>query len=622
MNTPTWVGRRLAGRYSLEERLWQRESAAAYRGRDQAGRQVSLTLLSAGAAGLDSFRARFEREARAVSQLRHPNIAPLLDFGLEGEVAYLVHEHFPGGMLSDRLRGQPLALPEAARIASAVGAALNYAHSRGMTHRTLSSVCVLFDGRDQPLLAQFGLAAIVGDDGQAGDVHYLSPEQVRGQAGDERSDVYSLGVVAFEMATGRLPFPGTAPLTVMLSQLNDPPPEPRSINPALPETWSRALLSALAKDPHARYHSASNLTMALVAPAPSTAVSARTRLEPRPPAQAEGTILEQFSLPPQNTVVEPRLPAARPAPPPANPPPVITPPPVFTPPPHLAETPPPVMASWAPGAALPQPPPAPARRFPTLLFAGVAGVVLVGLVVVVAIGLAVLRGGGASPTEAPPEATTSADTSSSLPSGEGMVQVAAGTYPLGVDKNDANYATARTVELQAFWLDQFEVTNAEYAAYVESGGSVAPYGWDDGHYPAGEDNHPVRGVTFDQAAAYCQALGKRLPQEAEWEAAARGPQGSLYPWGDDPNTVQFDPTNTYPVGSVPANKSWAGAYDMAGNAWEWVSSPYEPVPGGQQVLRGGSFNFPQDMAYRLVVSQTVLTAIVDAGFRCAASEVK
>jgi formylglycine-generating enzyme required for sulfatase activity len=251
-----------------------------------------------------------------------------------------------------------------------------------------------------------------------------------------------------------------------------------------------------------------------------------------------------------------------------------------------------------------------------LIFAGVGAVVLLVLLGAVALAVTVFQGGGDQPT------ASAAPTLPSLPASEGMVQVPAGAYPLGVTAPDPDHAGARTVDLAAFWIDQYEVTNAEYAAYVESHGAGAPYGWQNDKYPQGEDRYPVRGVSFDQAATYCQALAKRLPQETEWEAAARGPNGLLYPWGDDANAVQFDPSHTHEVGSLPETKSPSGAYDMAGNVWEWVSEPYEPVGAGREVLRGGSYNFLQDLAYRLPVDPSVITAIVDAGFRCAASEVR
>jgi len=135
-------------------------------------------------------------------------------------------------------------------------------------------------------------------------------------------------------------------------------------------------------------------------------------------------------------------------------------------------------------------------------------------------------------------------------------------------------------------------------------------------------DHPVHGVNWDTAVAYCQWVNKRLPGEAEWAIAARGPHGWLYPWGDDQEAVSLPASGTYPVGSIPANHSYFNAFDMAGNVWEWVGEPFLPVNAGQKVLRGGANSFQQDLTERLPGDPNSPIMISDAGFRCAANQVE
>jgi formylglycine-generating enzyme required for sulfatase activity len=199
-----------------------------------------------------------------------------------------------------------------------------------------------------------------------------------------------------------------------------------------------------------------------------------------------------------------------------------------------------------------------------------------------------------------------------------MVKVDAGTYRVGHDSPGGNYAPVQSIDVGQFWIDQYEVTNAQYAAFLAAMGGIPPAGWAEGAAPAGQNDFPVEGVTWDQAAAYCQWASKRLPSEAEWEVAARGSKGSLYPWGDGERAVTLPDGKTYAVGKIPANRSPFGAFDMAGNVWEWVGDTYAPVPDGHKVLRGGSYGFVKDMAYRLHGEPNVRTMFAMAGIRCVA----
>lgn len=173
-------------------------------------------------------------------------------------------------------------------------------------------------------------------------------------------------------------------------------------------------------------------------------------------------------------------------------------------------------------------------------------------------------------------------------------------FEQGVDE-----APQHRVKLPAFWIDRYEVTEAEYATFVQQAGHQAPRLW--AGRPVRRDDHPVGDLSWDDADAYCSWAGKRLPTEAEWEKAARGEDGRLWPWGSEyragtANLQDSGRDDTSPVGSHPNDVSPYGVYDMAGNVMEWTASWYEPYPGstlarpdfGQKyrVLKGGAWTTP------------------------------
>jgi formylglycine-generating enzyme required for sulfatase activity len=239
------------------------------------------------------------------------------------------------------------------------------------------------------------------------------------------------------------------------------------------------------------------------------------------------------------------------------------------------------------------------------------------------------RASARSPTETVSPATTGPTEAIVLPvtgdppEKESMVQVTSGLYEVGYSPADDYHSAPKTIELSDFWIDQFQTTNAQYQQYIAEVGAAPPQVW------PGEADHPVRGVTWDEASAYCAWMNKRLPDEAEWEAAGRGsnvpPQ--IYPWGNDPSAegqaIRLPDQDTYSVGSQSFNKSPFGVFDMVGNIWEWVGEPYGDVPAGYRILRGGRFGLPVlDLAYRLAVAPDDARYIKFAGFRCAADQVR
>jgi formylglycine-generating enzyme required for sulfatase activity len=203
-----------------------------------------------------------------------------------------------------------------------------------------------------------------------------------------------------------------------------------------------------------------------------------------------------------------------------------------------------------------------------------------------------------------------------------MVYVPGGGFEMGSMKGDDNERPVHTVSLDGFWIDKHEVTNAQFAAFLNEKGNQEEGGvtWldiedddclieksgEEFRSKSGYADHPVVKVSWYGAKAYAEWVGGRLPSEAEWEYAARGAEGSVYPWGDDEPTCDLAQysgcsEDTVPVGSFPDGASWCGALDMAGNVWEWTRSLYRDYPydsddgredleaGGSRVLRGGAF---------------------------------
>jgi len=221
-----------------------------------------------------------------------------------------------------------------------------------------------------------------------------------------------------------------------------------------------------------------------------------------------------------------------------------------------------------------------------------------------------------------------------------LVEIPAGTFIMGRDGGADDESPAHEVDLPAYAIEMFEVTNAQFAAFVEDaayvtgaeqGGST---GWQ--AFAAGKENHPVVKVSWNDASAYCDWAGRRLPTEAEWEKAARGPDGFLYPWGDDwnpenANVKEAGYRGTTPVGIFANNTSPYGVVDMAGNVWEWTADWYPPYPENSvpdefygekfRVLRGGGWFDEQDQVLATNRSSTSPEAANDdIGFRCASDK--
>lgn len=295
----------LIGDYLLERLIGQGNMASVYRAVHlRTGKLVAVKLLHAHLLRQPLFLERLRREAQALQALEHPHIARLYDFVEDGANVGLVMEYLGGGTLEDylllvRAQGVAIPLPLVARWLEALAGAADAAHLHNLVHRDLKPANILFRDLDrrEPVITDFGLAPQVdttrlsATHSVTGTLAYLSPEQARGLPGDVHSDVYSLGVILYEVLTGQVPFQGNA-VSVLMKHISEPPPSPRSFDCYLKPELEALLMRALAKNPNDRYPSAGALARALSAavheprsePRPAPPVAAQTSLPAAPAA--------------------------------------------------------------------------------------------------------------------------------------------------------------------------------------------------------------------------------------------------------------------------------------------------------------------------------------------------
>ncbi|WP_374689080.1 protein kinase [Promineifilum sp.] len=257
---------RTIGRYVVREEIGQGGMATVYRAFDpHFQRDVAIKVLPLHFLHDARFRARFEREARIVAGLQHPAIVPVYDFGEESGQPYLVMSLMSGGSLEDRLRQGPLALAETERIVGRLAPALDAAHQRGVIHRDLKPANILFDQWNEPYLTDFGIVKLTQGDnaslttvgGIIGTPAYMSPEQVQGSEIDGRSDIYSLGIILFQMLSGRLPYDANTPIGLAFKHVSEPIPSIQAMgNARLPAEYQAVINQAMAKQPAERYQTA------------------------------------------------------------------------------------------------------------------------------------------------------------------------------------------------------------------------------------------------------------------------------------------------------------------------------------------------------------------------------
>ena len=325
------IGQRLE-RYEVIELLGEGGMGAVYCARDTVlDRDVALKVMHPQYARKPEFQQRFLNEARVAAQLDHPGIVKVHDYRQDGDYLYIVMEYIAGGNLSQMLQNlrakqQWLSIREAVQLVRQVGLALDYAHRKGVLHRDIKPANIMIKPEPagelpyQPVITDLGLARLGEGLGltqtgiSMGTPSYMSPEQAAGKPTDVRSDVYSLGILLYELAVGQLPFKANTISEAITFHTTQPPPPPRSLRPDISQPLEQAILRALQKDPSARYASAAALVQALDALPPATlgptmpagqgtggaappkrAGSAPTQVEPGAPALRGLSVLEQFA---------------------------------------------------------------------------------------------------------------------------------------------------------------------------------------------------------------------------------------------------------------------------------------------------------------------------------------
>lgn len=579
----------IGDRYEVLERVGGGGMADVYLARHRLhGGFCAVKVLADHLARDESVVARFLQEAQTAAGLEgRPNIVRIVDIGHNNGLYYLIMPYVEGEDLEAQLeRSGRLTPEEAAYVVREVARGLAGAHAQGVVHRDLKPANVRLDPEGRVTVLDFGIAKAGGPSSltQAGDrlgtSYYMAPEQIRGEPIDHRADLYSLGVVFYELLTGERPFTGETHHAIELQHVNEPAPDPSEADPSIPQDLADVVLYLMEKSPHDRYQSAEAVVDVLAPYAPAEA-------PPSLRAASDGRLQERA--------------AEAPTPDPG----AFTAPRRATPSPGAAQGP---IVARAPATAG-------RKRSLAIVGIGLAAAALIALALVVI-------PSDPDPDPEPGPATGGSETPDqpvALEPPEGMVLVPAGNFRAG-DPDPEAPNPLRSVYLDAFFIDRTEVTNAQYKEFCDATGHAAPDPppWSDSYFTA-RPNYPVVNVSFDDAEAYAQWAGKRLPTEEEWEKAARGDDGRLYPWGMTPPTAQQANVEgtadrygeTAPADAFAAGAGPSGAVNLIGNVWEWTVSSYPVTPQEQadmrsvmressddwRVLKGGSFVLPAESQF-------------------------
>ena len=660
----------LEGKYVLESRLGEGGMGIVYKAHHKflkttrAVKTIKLDLI-----GNDtSFVKRFHQEAMAAAAIGHPNIISVLDYGLlEEKIPYIVMEFVEGVSLETLITNKGRFTPaEALEYMQVITSALAAAHKHGIVHRDLKPLNIMIESggsvREQIRILDFGLAKIKSSDlfgsfvaaktvGIVGSPAYMAPEQWSGEETDRRCDVYSLGIILYEMLTGDVPYKGSNIPSIMKKHLMAPPPPLATPESGISPEVEKVVHRALEKQTETRTPSVeqfiAELEQAVLQPAPA---KAKTKRRSTAKATAGTRRRKTVELATDESVAQVEVKEE-----------VVN--PVFAqdvntvrnPVPHVQsenEAAKPQRTVRTPSTNQPEPPPRkaeesapsdgngkvdapsknklPVRPLPEQRLPGrvvisqqslvgnflkkrfavpvVAGVVVLALIVLSAFVY--------SRKEAEP-AALHLQTPGAANVKREMVLIEGGTFTMGWNRGNEQRGE-HTVTVPSFYIDKYEVTNGEYAEFIKETGKAAPSiepslkgsywaPWDGKNPPAGRERWPVTNVSPKDVEAFAAWLSKRdgvtyrLPTEEEWEFAARnGSKDSMFPWGNswEAGRANIDQKRSpVDVGSFPEGATQSGVQDMVGNVWEWTSSKArfydnflpETSVRNARVRRGGSF---------------------------------
>ena len=581
------------GRYHILEQLGEGGMATVYKAYDtRLETDVAVKVIRTEnilPSTLDRSLKRFEREAKALARLTHPNIVKVTDYGEYEGKPYLVMEYLPGGTLKQKL-GKPIPWNEAITILLPIARALDFAHRQSMIHRDVKPSNILITADGEPMLTDFGIAKILdleetqdltGTSAAVGTPEYMAPEQATAKTVDHRADIYALGVVLYEAVTGRKPFIADTPMAVLIKHATESLPRPSQFAANLPEAVEKLLIKAMAKKPDDRYQ-----TMNKMAVAWQSALESKGQIqasaEKSVPAIEQGRRKKRL----ETATIEETLDTA-----------------------DDEET---------------------LGTVDQSVFE---------------------EEETKKPRVTKSEKVDKNQRIITLASGVKMafMRVPAGEFIMGSPKGEGytDEHPRHEVCLDEYWMGKTPVTNLQYHAFVKATGHRPPSQWEGNIIRASREQHPVVFVNWQDAQELCAWASQvvddktRLPTEAEWEKAARGTDGRLYPWGNqNPNRQLcnywklFSVATTPVVQFSPQGDSPYGCADMAGNVYEWAadwydpkyyaaspsSNPRGPVNGKYRVLRGGSGDrseFSVRSAYRGRDVPSFING--DVGFRCALS---